>query len=46
MANDISKQFSEIIEEYYTDNKKDKYILTLSCDDDTIELPDIVLVII
>ena len=45
MSNDISKQFSEIIEEYYTDDKKDKYILTLSCDDDTIELPDIILVI-
>jgi ubiquitin-activating enzyme E1 len=43
MGSDISKKFSELIEEYCIDNKKNKYILTLSCDNDTIELPDIIL---
>jgi len=45
MGSDTSKKFSELIEEYCNDNKKDKYILTLSCEDDTVELPDIVLYI-
>jgi len=40
MGSDNSKKFSELIEDY---NKQTKYILTLSCDDDTYELPDIIL---
>ena len=44
MGSDNSKKFSELIEDYNIDNKKKKYILTLSCDD-TYDLPDIVLFI-
>jgi ubiquitin-activating enzyme E1 len=44
MGSDTSKTFSELIKEY-DDNKKDKYILTLSCEDETVDLPDIILTI-
>lgn len=42
IAGDISKKFSIIIGKC-CDHKKEKNILTLSCDDDTIELPNVVL---
>ena len=44
MGSDTNIKFSEIIKEY-CDYKKDKYILTISSEDDTVELPDIVLTI-
>lgn len=44
MDNNINAKLSELIEENYGNNKKEKYILTISCDDD-VELPDIILTI-
>jgi ubiquitin-activating enzyme E1 len=44
MDNDTSNKLSELIEEYDV-NKKNKYVLTISCDDETVELPNIILII-
>ena len=42
LASDTTKKFSDLIEEYI-ENKKNNYTLTLSCEDNNIELPDIIL---
>lgn len=44
MSNDISKTFSELIQEY-CERKQDKHILTLSCCDEMVDIPDIILII-
>jgi ubiquitin-activating enzyme E1 len=42
MNNDTNKKFSDFINEYYN-IKKDEYILSLLCDNNDIELPNIIL---
>jgi len=42
---DTSKKISKFIEENFDGIKKNKYILTISCDDEAIELPDIIFTI-
>jgi len=42
LGSDTNKKFSELINEY-SEDKKDKYILTISSEDETVELPDIII---